>query len=115
MKLREKLKSCRKVISVVGLSVALLCGSSVTVFADASTALTQAKTDVVNQVKPIVNNAAIPIIIVLLVAGLAFAIGHAVYNYKKGREIELGWIIALLIGIILLGTFSVWGWSIASV
>lgn len=115
MKLKEELKNFRKVIFTMVSSLIIVISSSVNVFADVNSALTQAKSNVVNQVKPAVNNAAIPIILVLLIAGLAFAIGHAVYNYRKGREIELGWIIALLIGIVLLGTFSVWGWAAANV
>lgn len=82
------------------------------VFADPSTGLVAAKDNVVNQVKPIVNTVVVPILLALLVGGLVIAIVYAVYNYRKGRDIELGWIIALVIGIVLVSTFPTWGWQL---
>ena len=82
------------------------------VFADPSTGLVAAKDNVIAQVKPIVNTVVVPILLVLLVGGLVVAIVYAVYNYRKGRDIELGWIIALVIGIVLVSTFPTWGWQL---
>lgn len=82
------------------------------VLADTNSGLTAAKDNVINQVKPIVNGVIVPILLVLLVAGLVFAIVYAVYSYRKGRDIELGWIVALVIGIVLISTFPTWGWQL---
>jgi len=97
-----------------GLLLSIVCTFSfyTVVFADVKGGLTSAKTEIVDQVKPVVNDVVVPVLAVLLVACLIFAITRAVIDYKKHHEVEFGWIILLVIGIILVTTFSTWGWKL---
>jgi hypothetical protein len=100
-----------KSISLVSL---FLFSMFFSVYADVKGGLTSAKTEVVDQVKSIVNDVVIPVLAVLLAACLVFAITRAVINYKKHQEVEFGWIILLIVGIILVTTFNTWGWNLIS-
>lgn len=112
MNLKEKVLSFRRKICVVAAAFAMFMLNGISVFADVSGGLQSAETNVVGQLKPAINGTAVPILLVLLVGGLVVAIVHAVYSYRKGRDIELGWIIALAIGITLVATFPTWGWQL---
>lgn len=113
MKLKQRICKLTKKIGVVVIAaLTMLQMLVITAFADTNSGLNTAKSNVINQVKPIVNTVIVPILLVLLVAGLVFAIVHAVYSYRKGRDIEMGWIVALVIGITLVATFPTWGWQL---
>lgn len=112
MNLKEKLLNYKnKIHAAVGVFFMLIF-KSFTVFADVNGGLQSAENNVVGQLKPAINGTVVPILLVLLVGGLVVAIVHAVYSYRKGRDIELGWIIALSIGITLVATFPTWGWQL---
>lgn len=113
MKLIKKIKNYKEVL-IVALIGAMSMLQMTSALADPQSGITAAKDNVINEIKPIVNNAVVPVIALLLASGLLFAITHAVYNYRKGRDIELGWIIALVIGLILVITFPTWGWQLIS-
>ncbi len=115
MKLKEKIKMHSKKVMVGIIGVVTMLQMQVTpAFADANGALSAAKDDVINQVKPIVNGTVVPVLLVLLVAATVFAIFKAVMSYRKGREVELGWVIGLVIGITLVAIFPTWGWQLIS-
>lgn len=113
MKLKQKINNWKKkIIVVIGAAATMLQMLVVPVFADVLSGLNAAKNNVVNQIKPTVNTVVVPILLILLVAGLLFAIVYAVYSYRKNRDVELGWIIGLIIGITLVATFPTWGWQL---
>lgn len=112
MNLKEKLsKVKKKLIMGVGVFLILLL-KNINVLADVNSGLSTAKNNVLGQLKPAINGTVVPILLVLLVGAILVAIVYAVYSYRKGRDVELGWIIALLIGIIFVATFSTWGWQL---
>lgn len=103
----------KNLIKRVGIaSTALTLGMSKIVFADPLAALSAAKSNLENQIKPIVNTVVVPVIDLILVALLVVVIAKTVAEYRKGREIELAWIVLIIAGIILVSTFPVWGWQI---
>lgn len=113
MKLKQKISNLVKHISIViGTAAIMLQILVIPVLADTNSGLNTAKDNVINQLKPIINTVVVPILLVLLGGGLLFAIVHAVYSYRKGRDVELGWIIGLIIGITLVATFPTWGWQL---
>ncbi len=115
MKLKEIVKKLRNKAIIIGASIVTFLEVSVhPVFADVNGGLNSAKNDVINQAKPVVNTVVVPIVDVILVGLLVFAIVKAVSSYRKAQDVELGWIILILAGIILVSTFPVWGWSLIS-
>jgi hypothetical protein len=99
----------KKMISaLILLQVSIL--SFINAYADVTDGLNNAKTTVITQVKNVVNNVVIPVLDVILVAALLFAIGKAIVSYRKGHDIELTWIVLIIIGIVIISTFEQWGW-----
>lgn len=98
---------------VFGATVGMLIASmSSIVYADPSSALQTAKKNVIDQLKPIINNVIVPVLDVVLVACLLLAIGKTVIAYRKHEDLEMGWIILLVVGVILVSTFPSWGWDL---
>jgi glycerol uptake facilitator-like aquaporin len=90
---------------------AFLCTGAEKVFADPNSALTSAKGQLDNQIKPIVNNVIVPVIATFLVVILVVSIARAVMAYRRGVDVELLGIVLLIVGIILVTTFPTWGWA----
>lgn len=107
------MKKLRSIVSVLA-GISIVGISSMMVYADATSALTQAKSDVVTQLKNIINDVAIPIAQIILVGCLLFAVVKAILSYKRNAEFELGWVIAIVIGLVLITSFKVWGWMFLS-
>ena len=100
-------------IAMIGASTCLfLLSATKKVFADPNTALTGAKTALQGQATPIVNNVIVPICAVILVVITLVAIVKAVVEYRRGSGVDLGHIVILIVGIILVITFPSWGWSL---
>jgi len=77
-----------------------------------ASALDEAKTKILNDIKPVVENVIIPVIDTFLVMFLVFSIAKTVIAYKKHSEVDLTSIIVIIVGIILVSTFSTWGWKL---
>lgn len=100
-------------LKILGLSTSLIILSATQkVFADPNTALTSAKTELQGQATPIVNNVIVPICAVILVVITLVAIVKSVVEYRRGSGVDLGHIVILIVGIILVITFPSWGWSL---
>lgn len=97
-------------VITTGITTFLLT-NKIHVFADPSSALTSAKNQLNSQIIPIVNNVVVPIISSLLVVILLVCIARAVLSYRRGGEVELLGILALIAGIVLVVTFPSWGWA----
>jgi hypothetical protein len=97
----------------VGIIILLLMFSifSGSAFAKPSEGLINAKTKVKSEIKTIIDDVVVPILDVLLVGALVIAIVKAVLEYRDRKELELGWIVIIIIGLILVNTFSQWGWQ----
>lgn len=112
MKLLNKLKNLKKKFLVMCISVGVLIQTQIPVFADVNGGLSTAKTNVINQLKPIINGVVVPLLLVVLVGLAIFAIMKAITAYKQRKELELGWPIVIVIGIVLVATFPTWGWQL---
>ena len=100
-------------IGMIGASTSLMVlAATQKVFADPNTALTSAKTQLEGQAKPIVNNVIVPICAVILVVITLVAIVKSVVEYRRGSGVDLGHVVILIVGIILVITFPSWGWSL---
>lgn len=106
---RENLKN--KIATLGVTTGTFLIAGGQRVSADPQSALSSAKGQLDSQMRPIVNTVVVPVIDVLLVAVLVVAIAKAVMSYRHGRDVELGWIVLLIAGVILVSTFPVWGWQ----
>lgn len=82
------------------------------VFADPNSALLNAKTQLQGQATPIVNGVIVPICAVILVIITLVAIVKSVVEYRRGAGVDLGHIVILIVGIILVITFPNWGWGL---
>ena len=110
-----KIQNLRKKIATLGVTIlTFLIFFGQNVFADPQGALGQAKDNVINQAKPIVNSVIVPVILVILVAIVVVLIAKAVASYRRGLEVELLGIILLVVGITLVSTFPIWGWALIS-
>ena len=108
----------KNILKNIGTALTLISISSIsaiTAYADPLGGLTSAKSSLDSQVKPIVNTIVIPIVATVLLIVLILAIARSVVSYRKGYEIELGHIILLVIGSILVTTFPTWGWAMIGV
>lgn len=112
MKLKQIIKNFSK--KVIPLSIAFCSLIQTKVFADPQSALTAAKSNLVDQIKPIVNTVVVPVIATVLVAVALILIAKAVIEYRKGRDVEIGAIVLVIAGIILVTTFPTWGWLLIS-
>ncbi|APC42809.1 DUF3852 family protein [Clostridium estertheticum] len=100
-------------LKILGLSTSLIMLSATQkVFADPNSALTGAKTQLQGQATPIVNNVIVPICAVILVIITLVAIVKSVVEYRRGAGVDLGHIVILIVGIILVITFPTWGWGL---
>ncbi|MCB2295888.1 DUF3852 domain-containing protein [Clostridium algoriphilum] len=98
---------------VFGASTSLIVASiSQNVFADPNSALLNAKSQLEGQATPIVNNVIVPICAVILVIITLVAIVKSVVEYRRGSGVDLGHIVVLIVGIILVITFPNWGWAL---
>ena len=112
MRLKEGIQNfVRKVMPMSLVFCSLL---QTRVLADPQSALTTAKGNLVNQIKPIVNTVVVPVIATVLVAVALILIAKAVIEYRKGRDVEIGAIVLVIAGIILVTTFPTWGWMLIS-
>ena len=82
------------------------------VYADPNSALSNAKTQLQGQATPIVNNVIVPVCALILVVITLVAIVKAVVEYRRGAGVDLGHIVILIVGIILVITFPTWGWGL---
>ena len=82
------------------------------VFADPNSALMNAKTQLEGQARPIVNDVIVPICAIILVIITLVAIVKATIGYRRGSGVDLAHIVILIAGIILVMTFSSWGWAL---
>jgi len=100
-------------LGILGISTGLMV-LSVTkkVYADPNSALTNAKTQLQGQATPIVNNVIVPVCALILVVITLVAIVKAVVEYRRGAGVDLGHIVILIVGIILVITFPNWGWGL---
>ncbi len=99
-------------IGMIGASTSLMVLSTQKVFADPNSALLNAKTQLQGQATPIVNNVIVPICAVMLVIITLVAIVKSVVEYRRGAGVDLGHIVILIVGIILVITFPSWGWGL---
>lgn len=103
----------KRKLKVLVASVGLMALSATqNVFADPNSALVGAKTELQGQVTPIVNNVIVPICAVILVVITLVAIVKSVVEYRRGVGVDLGHIVILIVGIILVITFPSWGWGL---
>jgi len=98
-------------IKMLGASTSLML-STQKVFADPNSALMNAKSQLQGQATPIVNNVIVPICAVMLVIITLVAIVKSVVEYRRGAGVDLGHIVILIVGIILVITFPSWGWGL---
>ncbi|MCB2295443.1 DUF3852 domain-containing protein [Clostridium algoriphilum] len=100
-------------IGMIGIGTSLMMLSATKkVFADPNSALVSAKTQLQGQATPIVNNVIVPICAVILVVITLVAIVKSVVEYRRGAGVDLGHIVILIVGIILVITFPSWGWGL---
>ena len=100
-------------LKIIGASASLMILSTTQkVFADPNSALSSAKTQLEGQAKPIVNNVIVPICALILVIITLVAIVKSVIEYRRGSGVDLGHIVILIVGIILVITFPTWGWAL---
>lgn len=64
------------------------------------------------QMKTICNNVVFPALSWICGIGFLIALIVAIFNYKKHHNIEVGWPIALLVGLIVSLTASSWVWAL---
>lgn len=65
------------------------------------------------QMKTICNQVVFPAMAVVCAVGFAISLIIAVVNFKKHHTIEIGWPIALLVGLLFALTASSWVWALA--
>lgn len=105
-------KILSKIKIIVTSTSLLMLSASQKVFADPNSALTSAKTQLQGQATPIVNNVIVPVCALILVVITLVAIVKAVVEYRRGAGVDLGHIVILIVGIILVITFPNWGWGL---
>lgn len=68
--------------------------------------------DASGQIKSICNNVVFPACSILCGVGFAISLILAAVNFKKHHTIEVGWPIALLIGLLFSLTAQTWVWNL---
>ena len=68
--------------------------------------------NVSGQLKSICNNVVFPALSWVCGIGFIFALVVSIVNYKKHHTVEVGWSIALLIGLIVSLTAPAWIWTL---
>lgn len=70
--------------------------------------------DASGQIKTICNNVVFPAL--SWVCGIGFVISAivAIFNYKKHHTVEVGWSIALLLGLLICLSAPTWVWTLVS-
>lgn len=84
------------------------------VLGSASSALESAKTTLVAQIKPIINEVVVPLAVLALVILLIIGIVKSVSAYREGEGVKFAWPLLVVCGIVLISTFPMWGWQIVS-
>jgi len=102
-------RELRVLVASVGLMVIT---TTQNVFADPNSALNSAKVELQGQATPIVNNVIVPICALILVVITLIAIVKSVVEYRRGAGVDLGHVVILIVGIILVITFPSWGWGL---
>jgi succinate dehydrogenase/fumarate reductase cytochrome b subunit len=102
----------KKLIFIIITFIVVFSILSSVVYADVSESLKKATNSVKRELKSIVEDVVIVIANVLLVFSLIIAIVKTVFAYKNHGDVELGWILIIIIGIILVNTFTTWGWEL---
>lgn len=67
------------------------------------------------QVKTICNDVVFPALSITCAIGFTIAVIVSLVNYKKHHTIEVGWAIALLIGLLASLTANTWVWALAGI
>lgn len=85
---------------------------TIMVLGSASSALENAKTTLVEQIQPIVNDVVVPLSVLGLVILLIIGIAKSVSAYREGEGVKFAWPLLVVCGIVLISTFPMWGWQI---
>lgn len=64
------------------------------------------------QIKSICNDVVFPALSLVCGIGFVIALVVSIYNYKKHHTVEVGWPIALLLGLIVSLTAPTWVWTL---
>ena len=115
--LKEKVSSVITKVSVGVLSYAgvTLCSNKVFAATNISGAISNAKKSVVDPVKTVVDGFIIPALLIGLGIALVVAVSKAVVSYRKGDGADLFPIIMIICGILAIGAFSQWGWTLIGI
>lgn len=108
----KKLVRVVTVCALVALMAAMMALPASAATNDISSAVSSVWKDVSGQAKTICNNVVFPAL--SWVCGIAFFISviMAIINYKKHHTVEVGWPIALLVGLIVSLSASTWVWKL---
>ena len=82
---------------------------------DIAGVVTDIWTNASGQIKTICNKAVFPALSVTCAIGFAIAVIVSVVNFKKHHTVEVGWAIALLIGLLASLTAPTWVWALAGI
>lgn len=108
--LKNKLE--KVVVGVLSCTGLTLVGGNVALAApNMSGGLTTAKTTVLAQIKPVVNDVIVPFLLLGLGVFLIFLIVKSVTSYREGNGINALPLIVTIVAIIVIGTFPSWGWT----
>lgn len=80
----------------------------------ASSALENAKTTLIQQIQPIVNEVVVPLSVFALVVLLIISMVKSVSAYREGEGVKFAWPLLIVCGIVVISTFPMWGWAIIS-
>lgn len=71
--------------------------------------------DATGQIKTICNTVVFPAFSVVCAIGFVIAVIISVVTYKKHHTVEVGWPIALLVGLLVSLSAPVWVWALAGI
>lgn len=98
------------VLLICFLTLPALAEDGGTAAGDVSGAIEGIWQNVSGQMKTICNNVVFPALAVVCGIGFVISLVICIFNYKKHHSVEVGWPIALLIGLIVALTAPSWVW-----
>lgn len=115
--LKEKTSSAITKVSSGALAYVgvTLCSNKVFAATNINGAINNAKKSVVDPIKTVVDGFVIPALLIGLGIALVVAVGKAVVSYRKGDGADLFPIIMIICGILAIGAFSQWGWTLIGI